>query len=67
MALLGYQHMLFGLINDEIVVEIQIPTELVSEMEPTDAFAQRVMAHVGWSTAQQPDRWSIESQALHRR
>ncbi len=67
MTLVGQQHMLFGAINGEIVLELQIPTDLVGEMTATAEFAEKVIKAVNWKINVMPTEYWIDSQALHSR
>lgn len=67
MTRVGHQHVLFGAIHGEIMLELQIPTELVSEMTPSAEFAARVITAVGWKINVTPTEYWIDSQPLHSR
>ncbi len=66
--IVGYQYMLFGANNGEIVVEVQITNDLEKlEGQVSSDYAARVLAAANWTTDVLPDEWWVEKQALHRR
>jgi hypothetical protein len=73
----GYQFMLFGTKQGEIIAEVQVPADQVGLLnlppEPPHsiavdaAIAQHIVAAVGWTLTEQPDEWYVECQRLYRR
>jgi hypothetical protein len=71
MILIGYQYMLCGLADGEIVVEVEVSVaecELIPDLSNIDeTMARRLIATTPFQTTERPETWYIDRQALYQR